>query len=110
MNDRDHWAVQRRRTRLWRQTAHTAALQLGRSPAARARPPCTVTITIPVRAARTRDPHNWAPTMKAVIDGLVDAGVWPDDNAAWVTTTEPVLSTTSSDVVVELTPRPDEAA
>lgn len=30
---------------------------------------------------RRRDPHNWAPTLKACVDGLVDAGVLADDNA-----------------------------
>lgn len=28
-----------------------------------------------------RDPANWAPSAKAVIDGFVDAGVLPDDNS-----------------------------
>jgi hypothetical protein len=29
---------------------------------------------------RRRDPANWAPTAKAVIDGLVDAKVFTDDD------------------------------
>jgi crossover junction endodeoxyribonuclease RusA len=29
---------------------------------------------------RRRDPSNWAPTAKPVVDGLVDAGVFPDDD------------------------------
>lgn len=28
-----------------------------------------------------RDPNNWAPTTKAVVDGLVDAGVLADDSS-----------------------------
>ncbi|MFE1270547.1 hypothetical protein [Streptomyces sp. NPDC058758] len=28
------------------------------------------------------DPGNWAPTVKAAVDGLVDAGVLPDDNSS----------------------------
>ena len=28
-----------------------------------------------------RDPGNWAPTAKAAVDGLVDAGVLPDDDS-----------------------------
>jgi crossover junction endodeoxyribonuclease RusA len=35
-------------------------------------------------ANRRRDPANWAPTAKAVVDGLVDAGVFPDDDALHV--------------------------
>lgn len=27
-----------------------------------------------------RDPGNWSPTAKALVDGIVDAGVLPDDN------------------------------
>lgn len=30
--------------------------------------------------ARRRDPANWAPSAKAAVDGLVDAGVLPDDD------------------------------
>ncbi|MFF7335381.1 hypothetical protein [Streptomyces sp. NPDC008150] len=29
---------------------------------------------------RRRDPGNWSPSAKAAVDGLVDAGVLPDDN------------------------------
>ena len=31
---------------------------------------------------RRRDPANWYPSFKACIDGLIDAGVLPDDDAA----------------------------
>jgi endodeoxyribonuclease rusA len=30
--------------------------------------------------ARRRDPHNYMPTLKALVDGFVDAGVLPDDD------------------------------
>ena len=30
------------------------------------------------------DPANAAPTIKALIDGMVDAGVWPDDDSTHV--------------------------
>lgn len=33
---------------------------------------------------RERDPANWYPTMKAVVDGLVDAAVLLDDSAKYV--------------------------
>lgn len=29
---------------------------------------------------RRRDPNNWAPTGKAIVDGMVDAGLLPDDS------------------------------
>lgn len=36
------------------------------------------------RDLRRRDPGNWAPTAKACVDGLVDAGVLADDDATRV--------------------------
>lgn len=33
-----------------------------------------------VKGKRRRDSGNWSPSAKAAIDGLVDAGVLPDDN------------------------------
>lgn len=35
----------------------------------------------PDTKTRRRDPGNWAPSAKAVIDGFVDAGLLPDDNS-----------------------------
>jgi crossover junction endodeoxyribonuclease RusA len=35
----------------------------------------------PGGVVRRRDPGNWAPTAKAAVDGLVDAGVLPDDDS-----------------------------
>lgn len=67
-------------------------------------PPSLVTVTLPVSGNRRRDPHNWTPTVKAIVDGLVDAGVWPDDNSDWVATVEPVLDATATQVVVAITP------
>ena len=32
----------------------------------------------------TADPANAAPTIKALIDGMTDAGVWPDDDSTHV--------------------------
>jgi hypothetical protein len=34
----------------------------------------------PDTTTRRRDPGNWSPSAKAAVDGLVDAGVLPDDN------------------------------
>lgn len=33
---------------------------------------------------RRRDPANWAPSWKAIVDGVVDAGVLPDDNSNYL--------------------------
>ena len=34
----------------------------------------------PDEVVKRRDPGNWAPSAKAAVDGLVDAGILPDDN------------------------------
>jgi crossover junction endodeoxyribonuclease RusA len=77
-NDRLHWAEKARRTRVLRAHAHMLALNtdpLGTSHVA-------AFIGYP-RNGRA-DPANAAPTCKALIDGLVDAGVWPDDDSTYV--------------------------
>lgn len=45
----------------------------------------------PKPGIRRRDPGNWSPTAKAAIDGLVDAGVVPDDNSERVLGGDPRL-------------------
>lgn len=103
MNSRDHWARKAHQTRLWRQRAGWAAIQFhGRSEHF---PPCIVIVTLPVKGNRARDPHNYFATVKPIIDGLVDAGCWPNDTPTWVTTTEPRLDSTVTEVTVELVPR-----
>lgn len=80
-NDRSFWMERSRRTKAWRDLARDQA----------------VTLFVPHLQAghvicelifgdrRRRDPANWAPTAKACIDGLVDAGVFPDDDYKHVT-------------------------
>lgn len=97
LNDRLHWAAKARWTKLWRETAgwHARAMH-------RARPePIVVQIYLPVKDKRRRDPHNFTPTFKAACDGLVDAGVVPDDSEQWVTMLEPVLVPGAATVVIE---------
>lgn len=67
-------------------------------------PPSIVQIHIPFTTNRRRDPHNYCGTvLKAVIDGLVQAGAWPDDTPDYVGHREPVLYKGNT-VVVETTP------
>lgn len=100
MNDRQHWRSKATATKAWRWRTHSAVLvgwQLA---------PCTVTVELPVRDNRRRDPHNYFATVKPIIDGLVDAGLWPDDTPEWVTTTEPRLVVRRDGLVrVVLVPR-----
>lgn len=46
--------------------------------------PCVVTVSITYPRVGRADPPNAYPTVKPLIDGLVDAGIWPDDNSAWI--------------------------
>lgn len=85
MNDRDHWRTHARRVKVWRTAARAAAAHIGRLC------PSNVAVQLDVTDSRSRDPHNWYPTVKPIIDGLVDAGLWPDDNADLVSTTEPTF-------------------
>lgn len=104
MNQRLHWTTQRARAREWRASACWAATGIARSPRWRRQPPCFVHIELPVRDRR-RDPSNYAPTVKHIVDGLVDAGLWPDDTPEWVTTIEPTLRVGGDLVVIRLVPR-----
>jgi crossover junction endodeoxyribonuclease RusA len=75
-NDRRHWADLARATRALRllgaKHAHTNGLRdLGTTHVA-------AFIGYP-RGGRA-DPSNAAPTVKALVDGLTDAGCWPDDD------------------------------
>ena len=86
MNDRVHWRKRSAQVKNWRRAACDAVpancLEL---------PPCIVRVTLPVRDTRRRDPMNFVATTKAIVDGMVDAGIWPDDDGTWVTNTEPKL-------------------
>lgn len=94
MNQRAHWSVKARTSRAWRNAAHIAAVGAshGRGPKARAAGPRDVIVRFDVPGVRRRDPHNWHPTVKAIVDGLVDAGLWPDDTPDHVRVLEPVLT------------------
>lgn len=83
LNQRHGWHQRHRLTKAWRVAGWAAAAeQLGRTPTARRRGLTFVRVSFPTsQPTRRRDPHNWAPTVKAIIDGFVDAGVWPDDTA-----------------------------
>ena len=84
-NQRLHWAEKARVTRDVRQTVCLIA---------RTAPPAQfLTVTLHYRPVmqRTRDRHNLWPTVKACVDGLVDAGVVKDDDTEHVSTPEPVI-------------------
>lgn len=83
LNGREKWPEKARKTRMMRQTASWAA-RAARMPADL--PHVTVGLTWVVKDRRRRDGgENLAPTLKALIDGLVDYGVVVDDDQAHVT-------------------------
>lgn len=103
-NHRRHWRARAQETRLWRNATNLHTYRHLGPPTDAGRPPSLVVAFLPVPDNRRRDPHNYYPTIKAIIDGLVDAGVWPDDNPTYVTTAEPQLRAGLDEVIVELHP------
>lgn len=80
-NQRPHWAVKWRKTQALRQ--HAALIARAQRVPRFERALVTFHIGYPPRAHRA-DPGNTHPTTKAILDGLVDAGVFPDDDSAHV--------------------------
>ena len=79
-NGREHWARRNRITQSLKKAAWAMALQARTPRLERA----DITITYQPPDRRRRDPDNLAPSGKACIDGIVLAGVLPDDNSAHV--------------------------
>lgn len=77
-NQRDHWAVKSERTRYLRELAAAKGRGIG--------PLGTTHVAAFIGYPRNgrADPSNAHPTTKALIDGLTDAGVWPDDDSTHV--------------------------
>lgn len=75
-NQRLHWAERNQRIRGWRFATYVAARKAKLPRLDRARIECELLFT----DVRRRDPGNWSPTAKACVDGLVDAGVFDDDD------------------------------
>lgn len=79
-NERLHWAAKAKKVAQWRDMTAWQASKLGWRFPFGARVVCEMRFN----TNRRRDPANWAPTAKAVLDGLVDAQVFPDDNAKYI--------------------------
>lgn len=83
-NDGGHWSKRSGPIADWRSTA---AMFARRVPFERDTP----TIVTVIAPSGVRDAANLAvPCGKAVIDGLCDAGYWPDDNTAMVYAAQPI--------------------
>ena len=80
-NERKHWAEKARRTRDWRDVAGAVAMIKRVQPVDHGK----VTVYFSLPDKRRRDIANLQPTVKAIVDGLVDAGVFTDDRDEIVT-------------------------
>ncbi|WP_404949040.1 hypothetical protein HFP70_35245 [Streptomyces sp. ARC14] len=85
-NDRGHWSRRQRLTASIREAAAVLARQARIPRLTRAR---VIYVVKPKARTRVFDPSNWAPSAKAAVDGLQDAAVFEDDNAAVVTGVDP---------------------
>lgn len=74
-NQRLHWAPKHKITRAVREAAFYQARAHGIPPLGR----CRVELTWVVADRRRRDADNVSPTLKAICDGFVDAGIVTDD-------------------------------
>ena len=76
-NDRPIWQVRARKTGALRRRAAWVARQQ------RLTVPTPVLVVADIGYPRNgkADPNNASPTVKAILDGLTDAGVWPDDDS-----------------------------
>lgn len=82
-NDREHWGKRSARVKAWRIAGRNAALDTR----IKLSPPVTITATVHRISDRKQDAPNIAPTVKAIIDGIVDAKLLPEDNdniVSWV--------------------------
>ncbi|WP_435110120.1 hypothetical protein [Nocardiopsis synnemataformans] len=77
-NQRLHWATKARKTKAIRDTAAWATRALRQAPMAAVE----ITAIVHPKTNRRFDPHNLQPTVKAAIDGIVDAQLIADDDSS----------------------------
>lgn len=101
MNDKGSFS-NRRNEQVWRDTAYYHYIRQfpGEGPSGRRLGPSEVFTSLPVPDRRRRDPINFAATVKRVIDGITNAGAWPDDTPDWVTQHVPHLRVTKDNLVI----------
>lgn len=77
-NDRPHWRTRARKTKAIREAAAWATRALRQAPMAAVE----ITAVVHPKTNRRFDPHNLQPTVKAAIDGIVDAQLIADDDSS----------------------------
>lgn len=94
INERLHWSVRASLTQAWRSCSMIETQQFVRHNRLSIPLPSPVRVWMQLNFEdnRKRDAHNYAGTVcKAVVDGLVDAGLVPDDNTDHLHLSEPEL-------------------
>lgn len=83
----------REHEQLWRDAAYWGYCRSwpGVGPSGRALPPCIVRTLLPVTVERRRDPANFQATVKRIVDGIQNAGAWPDDTPEFVDQRNPTF-------------------
>lgn len=81
-NYRNGWRRAALLTKSWREQAHWMA-KAEKLPTGLEK--IHIVATFQFRDKRRRDVHNLMPTLKAVVDGLVDYGLIPDDSTTYLT-------------------------
>lgn len=80
-NKREHWRVKADKVSEWRAAGCRAASQAKLPTLSRAH----INAVLHFRDNNRRDAHNWYPTLKALVDGLVDHGLLADDSTRYLT-------------------------
>jgi crossover junction endodeoxyribonuclease RusA len=108
-NDRDHWRVKAQKVATIRDAARLlcwSQIIVREPPAALVPKRIAVGLTYVPRDRRRRDPDNLVvPLFKALVDGIVDAGIVPDDTPAYVIRHMPVIAEPDGDPRLVLTIR-----
>ena len=101
LNDRTHWRTKAATTKGVRDAAQLLAAGI----IGHATGPIEVTLTYYPRDNRRRDADNLVATLKALCDGLVDAGITPDDTPEHMVKHMPIIGRADGDPRLELTVR-----
>ncbi|HEM4634275.1 TPA: hypothetical protein U1005_000779 [Streptococcus suis] len=78
-NDRMNWARKAKITAYLRQIGRLNVPK-GKYVTHTKKRPCGLVVTIYAPTKRRMDPPNFYPTIKALVDGMTDAGLWTDDS------------------------------
>lgn len=98
-NNRSHWAVNYRKARDLRLYGFAVSKRLKIPQLKQA----SVTAVVhPGARTKKFDPSNWAPTVKALMDGMTDANVWVDDDSTHVVAVTYIAGTRRRKTAVEL--------